>query len=157
MKKLKIKHLAAYLPYGLKFISGMDVPFDEHYENPKWTLNGVSEMFGDYCLLTKESSDAYVIDSCKPILRPLSDLTREEYWSLSGKDSSKTFGFHYGKYNGYDKREFIYREGYSSKKYFLKDGSGQFDYHMMEFFFEHHFDIFGLIEAGLAIDINTLN
>ena len=55
----------------------MDKPLDEYGKQPIWTLNGISEMFGDYCLLTKENNDAYGIVTCKPLLRPLSSLTEE--------------------------------------------------------------------------------
>jgi hypothetical protein len=30
-------------------------------------------------------------------------------------------------------------------------------YEILQWFFENHYDVFGLIEENLAIDINTLN
>ena len=75
MDKLKIH--SAYLHYGLKFSSSMDKPFDEYGNQNVWTLDGINKLFGDYCLLTKENNDAYAINSCKPILFSLEDLTKE--------------------------------------------------------------------------------
>ncbi|AXH74763.1 MAG: hypothetical protein [Bacteriophage sp.] len=75
--ELTIKELAPYLPYGVRFISWMDKPFDEYGKQAVWTANGLSEMFGDYCILTKENSDAYALKSAKLRLRPLSELTKE--------------------------------------------------------------------------------
>lgn len=75
MNKLKIH--SAYLPYGLKFSSSMDKPFEDYGLQSIWTLDGINKLFGDYCLLTKENNDAYAINSCKPILFSLEDLTKE--------------------------------------------------------------------------------
>jgi len=105
---------------------------------------------GDYELYLLE-------DEIKPILRPLSDLTKELYFELSGKSEKLDFGFWYGKHNGdFDKRDYIYHTGYSGKTYYISDGCGQYPYKMMLFFFEHRFDIFGLINEGLAISIHDV-
>lgn len=68
-------------------------------------------------------------------LRPLSDLTKE-YLELNNKDSV-------GRWSLICKYEY---------KYILDCVY----YNEMQFLLEHHFDVFGLIEKGLAIDINTL-
>jgi len=140
MEKLTIEKLAPYLPYGLKF-------YWEDFNNKPiepWEMTSTS---------IQDALD----NQNKPILRPLSDLTEDMYWQLSGNKIGESFGFWYGKYNGeHNKREFIHREGYSSTKFFLDNGYDQFTYKMIQFFFKHHFDVFGLIPEGLAIDINTL-
>lgn len=76
MKEITLKEWSAYLPYKTKFQSYMDVPFEEMEKNPTWILDGINRMFGGYCLLTAENSDAYSVATCKPILRDL-DLTKE--------------------------------------------------------------------------------
>lgn len=132
VKELELKHIAPYLPYGLKYKS---------IDNG--SINELLEL----------SFDADFTGWMKPILRPLSQLTPKEYWRLSGKDFKLTFGFYYNRYNGNnDKREFIYHEGYTSRRFFLNEGVETWPYHMMKFFFEHHFDVFGLIPSGLAIE-----
>jgi len=72
---ITLENIAPYMPYGLKFKSEMDKPFDEHGINPIHTCNGIIELFGDFCLNAKELNDAYAVQSCKPILRPM-DLTK---------------------------------------------------------------------------------
>lgn len=64
-----------------------------------------------------------------PILRPLSDLELDEF-------ENKIFN-----------REYIID----------KETESDLSYYEWCFLFENHFDVFGLIEKGLAIDINTLN
>ena len=66
-------------------------------------------------------------DEAKLILRPLSDL-----------DDSQLKSFNFVS--------------------FAKDGDIDFvSYDFMKYAFENHFDVFGLIDKGLAIDINTIN
>ena len=110
--KLELKHLAPYLPYGLKF-------YWEQLDgtpNKPWTL-------------TINSIEFALENQNKPILHPLSDLT--DYVSQSLLDRI---------------------ENSSSR-----DLTESLNYNSVCYLLEHHFDVFGLIEKGLAIDINTLN
>jgi len=116
--KLELKHLAGYLPYKLKGIMYYGGCVREDVELglmdiPVW-LNG-----------------SYPI---KPILRPLSDLTKED-WNSVFVDSD------------IDNILSIYQ----SDRHF-----GCVEYYLVNILLSHHFDIYGLIENGLAIDINTL-
>jgi len=63
----------------------------------------------------------------KPILRPLCDLESEEFE------------------NRILNREYIID----------KEADADLSYYEWRYLFEEHFDVFGLIEKGLAIDINT--
>jgi len=70
----------------------------------------------------------------KPILRPMSDLTEGNWCRESG---------YAGRYiddvaDGNEELQYL-------------------SYNLCLFLFKNHFDVFGLIPAGLAIDINTLN
>lgn len=76
MKQLTLENIAWYLPYGVKFISDMDKPEHEYGATIIHTCNGIIELFGDMCLNSREYSDAYALQSCKPILLPMSDLTK---------------------------------------------------------------------------------
>lgn len=62
-----------------------------------------------------------------PILRPLSDLNKAEF---------RTF----------EQWEYVTDN----------DTSSELMWDEWEYLFENHFDVFGLIEKGLAIDINTM-
>lgn len=112
--KLELKHIAPYLPYGLKCMYAciMDVKNDRietmHENNIEKVLNG----YGTFVIL--------------PILRPLSDLTKlksnTDWWKIK-----------------------------------INVGiTKSLDYDSIQELLAEHYDIFGLIEQGLAININTL-
>ena len=155
--ELEIKHLAPYLPYGLKIKIRSHKPImHAHFDGLIW---GIS--ISDVLKSTHNS---------KAILRPLSDLTKEievngekfvpierlfelEYPANKGgkyhsyyyfKETNYTICSHYGSI--YDMRVYTNSELIFKQKYWIAQK-----------LFEWHFDVFGLIEAGLAIDINTLN
>lgn len=143
--KLELKHLA-YLPYEMKFISTMDDSDDIIRNNKIWTLDGVNKLFGSYCLLTKENSDAYDINTCKLILRPLSDLTKEiEYNGEKFVPSDWISKNYIG-----SKFDMDIKILYQFKTY------EHLPYTVIENLLKWHFDVFGLIEQGLAININDL-
>lgn len=141
--RLELKHLATYLPYGLKYQSSMDKPFDEYGKNPIWTFDGINKVFDNYCLITKENNDAYEITSCKPILHPLSDLTKEIEVNGEKFVPSERIAVHLF---DYDFLEMVIDR---------KNTNG-IPFWVIKKLLEWHFDIYGLIEKGLAIDINTL-
>lgn len=82
-------------------------------------------------IMSRDYHRIHRFNDIKPILRPLSDL----------KVSKSLFG----EYNWDYPEEFINS---------ISGGSVEYIY-MIELF-KQHFDVFGLIEEGLAIDINTL-
>ena len=147
--KLELKHLAGYLPYGLKY---KDIPkgFDGIRELDIKTF--------DWCL-----------ENGKPILRPLSDLTKEievngekfvPYINLAKK---------YAEMSGYNEDIRIYRNKcycysksseiefrFNGRDFILNGKLVNAQYHLFLKLHEWHFDIHGLIPE-LAIDINTLN
>jgi len=131
MEKLELKHLAGYLPYKLKirFFKNEEILFVEDL-----FLNG--EVL-DYVLIPSK------YNHYKPILHPLSDLTNEitideitfvpiEYNAFK-HDIEAIIEFQNG---------FIHYKGVK--------------YGIIERLLEWHFDVYGLINKGLAIDINTL-
>ncbi len=123
MEKLELKHLAPYLPYGLKMY--YDVLMGHTWVLDKTNLNAIT-------------------DKDKPILRPLSDLTKniesnKFLNSFSSNIVHKVF-------------KLVEYENSNLYEYILK----KTPYGIIGKLFEHHFDVFGLIEKGLAIDINTL-
>jgi hypothetical protein len=160
--KLELKHLSAYLAYGLKFQSSMDKPFEEYGRQPTWTFDGITKLFGDYCLNTLENSDAYPIQLVKPILRPLSDLAKEievngeRFYPL--EKLTKIFGGRPISFDGNCFYTKIQKSVVREKEDLVPLHFSQLD--AFNKLFEWHFDVFGLIEKGLAIsyiDINTLN
>lgn len=127
MEKLELKYLAPYLPYGLTGLL--------NETNDDCFIIGASE---DY-IYTDSSFDELYYTDIKPILRPLSDIKNFE-------DIMDEFS------------EYSW-EMFENAFFVLKRALNCFDsitYTIAELCFKHHLDLFGLIEKGLAIDINTL-
>lgn len=108
--KLELKHLAGYLPYGLKF-DGKRFGWQNFDGNPK--ILCPSDLDGRWEMI-------------KPILHPLKDLKR------GGIDDD-------------------------CLRWLLVKDINEIKLSTYNFLMENHFDIYGLIEHDLAIDINTLN
>jgi len=126
--KLELKHLAHYLPYGLKM-------YWENLDGSKidpWTL--------------RPDSLSTVLDfQNKPILRPLSDL-----WSDHAIEG------HRDELSEWD------IERIEEAIAFIKVGLihislvDKLSFETVQFLISKHYDIFGLIDKNLAININTL-
>jgi hypothetical protein len=126
--KLELKHLAPYLPYRLKFVRG-----NSGY------LEFVMDCAGS-CYIYSENKLRYDYRDVRPILRPLSDLaTNNEVLDLLYKECQ-----------GIDENIDYWCE-------FKGDMTNtSISFRASQILFKHHFDVFGLIEKGLAIDINTI-
>jgi hypothetical protein len=182
--KLELKHLAPYLPYGLK------VKIIDQIRNYK--INQIRELkiqlFWDFTRTER--------NIIKPILRPLSDLTKEiqhngekfvpilelrciEQGNWDGDEFilDHTQIIDYGVRKGDNNCYWVeWKDGLSQTQSFsFKDRDfsrfwitdrNKFGgisycilnnrYLLFQKLFEWHFDVFGLLENNLAIDINTL-
>ena len=160
---LELKHLAPYLPYELKM-----------------TANGFIGTLQTICNDSTMNSGYRIQVSCsdwwennnltgkiyKPILRQLSDLTQEIEVNgdkfMPCKKLEKELLLEGQLRFGVDPdNEFV---GFCIDNNCIlpiHDGDGEIlpecSWGMIEKLFEWHFDVFGLIQNGLAIDINTLN
>lgn len=139
MEKLELKHLAGYLPYGLK---AKDINTKEvrivtlfHFTYDMNTV-GYNHLLHEGLLLSKHL----------PILRPLSDLTKEI--ELNGEKFVPINEL---------KSQCSYAVGCELDKFIVYKNYGDMHYWIIKKLYEWHFDIHGLIEKGLAIEINTLN
>ncbi len=125
-EQLEIKHLAPYLPYGLKFEAKQ---LNKYNKVSTFILNSV-------VILDWERGNLEI----KPILRPLSDLTEEI--ERNGKKFVPINCFH--------------RDFSQILKDELKVTNGNLlieflPYGIIVKLLEWHFDVFGLIDKGLAI------
>lgn len=164
--KLELKHLAPYLPYGLKIKSNKTGEI--------FTLTGFSsECGGEFttCELANILNEKFYGNLCaiKPILRPMSDLHSfmiEFLKEISIIDLSEC-EFEVGEepeyyVNAIDKRgvcidwcDFDENNWVSSN--YKNDGQKIVDpIEQSIILFKYQFDVFGLIDASLAIDINTV-
>jgi hypothetical protein len=116
--KLELKHLAPYLPYGLKYFFKGSVQEIRTLEPQD--LGGIMlEWFNE---------------SKKPILRPLSDLTLDVIVEIG--------------IIGINVDDVLNAVIHNDMNYM--------EYSIHSILVKNHFDVFRLIEKGLAIDINTL-
>jgi len=138
--KLELKYLSPYLPYDVRIA--------------RFTANDKFKRV-EYSLRAGNLQEVVRCDNLKPILRPLSDLTKEinlhddffaipienmTGYKLDGNISvaPTTVRYLYGCSKGEIEAKFL-------------------DYWVIVQLLEWHFDIFNLIENNLAIDINTIN
>lgn len=131
--KLETKHLAPYLPYKLKGI------YEMSSKQKQETLQAIDTL--GKCR-TDEDLRWFEIKMFKPILQPLfNDNFDYTIFLMDNFPEEKWADAYNGIMNGV---------GFGVK-------IEQIPYELHEFLFENHIDVFGLIEKGLAIDINTLS
>jgi len=131
--QLEVKHLAPYLPYKLK----------EFYEmssvQKKETLQAIDTL--GKCR-TDEDLRWFEIKMFKPILQPLFNDNFD--YSIFLMDNFP-------------------EEKWADAYNYIMNGVGfgvkieQIPYELHDFLFQNHIDVFGLIEKGLAVNINTLS
>lgn len=128
--KLQLKHLAPYLPYELQIFSESTKSIYTlvHYRN----------------ILDTNIEEVLQIDWYKPILRPLTDL------KYINEDNKHNILEEVGLLSLALNNGNIYAQIRESK---IKTTR----YEVYEYLFKNHFDVFGLIEKGLAINKNELN
>ena len=149
--KLEPKHIAPYFPYGLR------VQYIDPITNKKRTANltsvGIKEIETTYNRKIKGCSGDIISWSghnsveqmkVKPLLRPLSDLTKEI--ELNGE---KFVPIEMLSYYANEQTE----KGTTGLEWGIVSSLPYTD---IEKILEWHFDVFSLIPNGIAIDINTL-
>lgn len=165
MDNLTIEHLSAYFPYGLK-AEMMDYKsdyvgkkYDEIIGVHQWDKNG------QYWSVLTVGGSKPNIDRIKPLLRPLSDLIKEidhkgekfvpidELRKMSDVPYSESFRF---EDDGFKFTTEVMHSEYGTHQWIDYDFNSNNQYEMYSRLFEWHFDVFGLIDKGLAIDINIL-
>lgn len=127
MKEITLEQLSVYLPYKLQLKS---ISSD--------LINIMNGEVLDWLITRKDST-------ILPILRPLTDLTKE----IEMDGTKLIFSNFY-----LSKMELQTIEKCIEMKLDLLDFISAKVYLKL---LQHHFDIYNLIEQGLAIDINTLN
>jgi hypothetical protein len=144
--ELDIKYIASYLPYGLEgYAMGGHVESTEYDENPIPKLFTVHALFSDYQLsvIFEGKKEMIALSDFFPHLRPLTDLQNKEldFWIEFGAEINEL------------NTDYLI-QSLVNKTFYAKDI--HFAFKVYEVLFKMHFDVFGLIEQELAIDINTL-
>jgi hypothetical protein len=143
--KLELKHLAPYLPYKLKCLYT--------HTNKIGTISNIYTIGDGYdnedVKLSIDYNNEEHIWMFKPILRPLSDLTKEIDLNFEMLNS--------GLRNDVEIIDLFCYENINTDEPLVDLDLNKLPYECVEYMFRNHYDFFGLIEAGLAIDINTIN
>lgn len=132
--KLELKHLAPYLPYNLR----------RHCPSSNVLIHEFSSI--DF---TQSMIDFIQKAGWKPIFRPLSDLR-----NLMPNSDVCYISYMWYEIIGSDS------ESFDKDTFFEQCEIGNISFlpaMVIPKLLEWHFDVFGLIDTGLAIDINTLN
>jgi len=149
---LELKHLAPYLPYGLKAKAGTIDTIVEVLGLQKGSESVNNELF-IFCHKT-DYLKGYLYE-CKPILRPLSDLTKE----ITCQNVDYPFTPMNELFGGWDEELYTSLPNHVQHTYQCSKGKVN-SIHLQQWIFQElikwHFDVFGLIDEDLAIDINTL-
>ena len=132
---IKLEEIVGYLPYGLKIEchSEYEIKKEGSYisEMVEISKTGVTDNYGNNWNL-----------EIKPILRPLSDLTKEI--EVNGEKFVPTTEYSYLRFEEIS----TFKSGCNALQFI--------QVRELNLLYEMHFDIHNLIERGLAIDINTL-
>ncbi|MGV0847411.1 hypothetical protein ACTS9T_12695 [Empedobacter falsenii] len=154
--KLELKHLAPYLAYELKCCL---MGAKDEKENPlSFLVEGASKEFVEVWS-KKTITDQWTYEDVFPILRPLSDLTKEINYRFStyaftylfeiGDCDGCVFEFEHGNIKTIKSLENISKYNSYNDINYLPNA-------VVNMMYEYHFDVFGLIEQGLAINFNDL-
>ena len=143
--ELQFKHIAPYLPHKVFCIDNT-----RPRQKKKVLLTGGKDSDGmrSAVFIWEEKGGIFQSDirNCSLILRPLSDLVKEEY--------KKDIKFPHERFMGFDiERDNLNTIGFKTPESWMELSKWMPFY---ESLFCNHFDVFGLIDQGLAIDINTL-
>lgn len=136
MEKLTLEQLAPYLPYKLLLQQIEKGTFNNSpniIKTVEWKHNNIDIVF----------NKRYRIISTKPILRPLSDLTKiylKEFYQLTNIDL-----------------ELIDCNEWIEELIHMIKANDKFQLRQFNLLFKWHFDVFGLIDKGLAVDINKID
>ena len=156
--KLELKHLSAYLPYSVRFL--MKHKKKEYWDSKPSLLH---ERTFSWALFNNKLRQSKV----ELVLRPLSDLTKEielngEKFIPIDKIKAELLGVDWMVFgeSEYGWNGFIDKSMSSQVNHipiFMgNEIMGECNYFIYQKLCEWHFDIFGLIDAGLAVDINTV-
>ena len=131
-KELLLKDLCTRLPYDVKVL----------YNNKVFNIDYVSSIYKEIKL---DTCDKYTLDisDVKPYLFPLSSITKEQLFKVQeilGKNEVKIEDGFLNIIDS-DRNTITYLEILA----------------LLEWFYKNHFDIYGLIPMGLAIDATGLN
>ena len=135
MEKLELKHIAPYLPYGLN--GYLNKQKDDCF------IIGATEDF----IYTDSSFDDLYYTEIKPILRPLDEIEDyfKKFWNKKDNQVREFLD-----------SDFLYSFDCLEVEMIHSTNTNYLPVGLYNLLLKHHFDVFGLIDKGLAIDKNKL-
>lgn len=161
----KQEFMAMSLPYGIKT--------QTIYDSSVWNVNGFSRENGVWLESYEDGDKLYDFCEVEPILRPLSDLTKEiehkgeKFVSMTKIMGMEDYKHFFEKWSGLKRPEdwsvidcwWVNTEFDKKRKPYEHFSTWHLDRISLSDamkLIEWHFDIAGLIEKGEAIDVNKL-
>lgn len=144
--KLEPKHISPYAPYVLK-CHAMGEFKDEHADKPEpieFEVEGLNTGYVEIHEIGRTVTEQIPYKETFPILRPLSDLVKDEYFS-------ELYLLIGGGWRDYE----TFKKGMLD--HYLYTPVEAMSFRVVQLLLSMHFDCFNLIPNNLAIDINTLN
>lgn len=143
--KLELKHLAPYLPYSLKcnVMGELVDPYDEPAIPKVFEIVGLTKDYVEYFEEGRTVTEECVFSDCFPLLRPISDLTKEI--SINGKNVIPIDGM----FLPCGERK-ILESWAKENKCWLGQQLSYLPYQML---FAMSFDVFNLLDNKLAINL----
>lgn len=138
MKEVEIKHLAPYLPHKLETDKGL-----------------LKSLEGDYCGCSRAMAhERYICAAVKPLMYPLSDL-KDDMVKILKEEYNEDY--YYNKFRE-EKNELVLNDKQGSAFYWTltpQDIENRWHWNLVNILIKRHYDVFGLIDKGLAIDKKT--
>tara|TARA_R100001039_G_scaffold10623_1_gene5541 strand:+ start:100477 stop:100902 length:426 start_codon:yes stop_codon:yes gene_type:complete len=140
--ELELRYLTPYLRYRLKcFAEGENI---DDYSDPiipkEFEIVGLDINYVEIHEIGRTVTEEFIYSEIYPILRPISDLKKEEFKMYS-----------------LNKEAILYLDDVAKLPHNNREElMGGIMYRDIRFLFKNHFDVFGLIGEGLAVDINTI-
>jgi hypothetical protein len=142
--KLELKHIAPYAAFGLK------VQVNYSNEKPFVTdLIGLNYQDETATLIEDSGSEEHGISCIKPILKSMDSFWKSEDW----KEMESTLN----PYMGAELKDHRGDSVYGRFHFKFVGVTYPVTYEFYQELFARHYDSFGLIEKGLAVDINTID
>lgn len=158
MRKLELKDVAGYLPYGLKCHAMGEINEDNSPILHKLTgldIDGC-DIFADIIPCNDDTfSSSVALEDVYPILRPMTDITKKIV--VEGYNENKPFipsSVIRESFNPTEQNDvFVATDGIINEYCYLRYEEITSSIDLLN---QWHFDYRGLIQKGLAIDINTI-
>lgn len=154
--KLEPKHITPYILFNLQGIVAkrkVEITGIDLKNSLPFHWKGIDSNFKGICSLCQDKNYE---GGFTPILHPLSDLTKEIKHNGERFVPIKDITLNIDEYRDDPEKEYPNSEGYFFRLNNVWYKIDQLSYWRIQQLFEWHFDVFGLIDEDLAIDINTL-